>query len=280
MLPASGLAAAVRDSIDRIARHDWARSGQFWRAATREITAPDMRRRRHFFAASGSATSEIAAEGGAAVQGPPAGGGAAWMHTDLEVTRRVEQFNVTDERTLAVGGVELAAWMSAAIKLWNDQLDQEVATLLTGAAVRTSAGGFTDVRLSAAVSELNRQRLGGVVLGSSRPVAICGEGRRGILSVVPGAARSSGDQTAILSAVEYSASVPEDFVCIVHPAFLPIAISYLHQLEPGFAAGRSAQGESMQPGRDMSAVVYQLRSSPALVLDDNDAAVGVVRMIA
>lgn len=71
-----------------------------------------------------------------------------------------------------VGGVELAAWMSGRIALWHDALEREVAELLTGAAVRTSARAFGGEHFSSAVSDLNRQTLGGAVFGSSRPILI------------------------------------------------------------------------------------------------------------
>ena len=282
-LPVGGLPAAVRDSVDRIIRHDWMRSGSFWRAAVRTIAAPDFRNRRWWFALSGVSQNERIPEGGAPFADPQ-GGGASWMHSDLQVTNdRRSKVLLSFERVVNAGGIEGSAWMSAQIALWHDRLDQEIVALLGGGAVRTNAGTFNAAHFAAAVSAVNRQTVGGVTLGSSRPVALAGENRRALMSAVPGPARASGDEAAVLSSVVYSAAVDPDFLALVHPAFMPCAVGYLGQIEPMASMGQMVRmSDAGVGGRrfDEAACVYQHRSDPALCLDSDDNAVGAVRMIA
>ena len=179
------------------------------------------------------------------------------------------------ERTVNLGGLELASWIRARMMLWNDGLDVAVAELLTDAKVRTNMGAFDAMHFSAAVAALNRQTIGGVPLGSSRPIALCGENRRALMHAVPGPARSTGDESAVLSTVVYSASVEPDFLALVHPDHMPAAVSYLGTIEP-----RVNLGDGNGAPADLGAVVYSHRSAPGLIVDADDKAVGVVRMIA
>ena len=109
---------------------------------------------------------------------------------------------------------------------------------------------------------------------------MAGEARRGLLSAVPGPAHATGDESALLSRIEFSASVDPDFLALVHPMFMPVAIAGLGgRLDPRAAVGSFAG--VMQDGAmsDRAAVVYQDISDPALCVDADGAAVGVVRMV-
>ena len=272
-------AAAVRDALDEIVAFDWPRSGVFWMAATRLIPAPDMRARRYWLAASGVMENDEVPESGEGVRSPD-GGSSGWLYADLQVTNEHRPtILLSFERWLNNGGMELSAWISGRLRLWHDSLDQEVAALLTGSAVRTNPGMFDAAHFASAVSAINRQTIGGAPLGSSRPVALCGENRRAFMSAVPGPARATGDEAAVLSRVVYSASVDPDFLALVHPQFMPAALAYLGQLEPRAVLGPYAGVRSAGRGNsDAGACVYQHRSVPGLVLDDAGKAVGVVRM--
>ena len=278
--PAGGLPAALRGTLDTIVRHDWQRSGSWWMAASMVIDGIDYRSRRHWIAQASVQDSEIVPEAGEAPHSPD-GGARGWMYSDLQVQPRKETTLLSRQRVFNVGGVELGAWISAKLALWHDALDRQVADLLTtSAAVRTDAGTFDAAHFSAAVAALNRQTVGGVPLGSSRPILLAGEARRGLLSAVPGPAHASGDESALLSRIEFSASVDPDFLAVVHPAFQPCAIAGLGgRLDPRAQVGSFAG--VMQDGAmsERGAVVYVDRSDPALCVDADGAAVGVVRMV-
>ena len=280
-LTSSGLPAALRDALDSIVRVDWRRSGAFWRASAMMIDGIDYRPRRFWLAQGSVQDAEITAEAGEPVHSPD-GGGGGWRYADLQVRRRREETLLSRTRMINVGGVELSSWISARLALWHDGLDRQVADLLaTSAAVRTNAGGFDAEHFASAVAGLNRQMVGGVPLGSSRPIALCGEGRRVLMSAVPGPARATGDEAAVLSRVVYSASVDPDFLCLVHPEHAPLVIGGLGgRLDPEAAVGAFAgvmqDGEASMRG----AVVSQDRSDPALCVDGETKCVGAVRMIA
>ena len=282
--PASGLVAAVRDSLDRILTHDWQRSGAFWMAATMLLDCPDHRRRRWWIASAGTQVNEEAVEGGGPAPMNPLGGGPGWRHATVQVDNSRRQWlSLSLERLISAGGVELSTWAATQIAIWHDDLDRQTAALLEDGAVRTLAGGFDDLHLSAATAALNRQTLGSIPLGSSRPVMLAGEARRGIMAAVPGPAHAEGDQSALFSRIEYSASVPEDFCALIHQDFMPVALGYKGELEPQMAVGRVAgtpEGVSPMGGqRDSMAIIYQHRSDPALLLDGAGKATGVVRLV-
>lgn len=277
--PEQGLSAAVRDTLDTIVRHDWARSGAFWMACAMVIDGIDYRPRRHWIAQASVQDSEIVPEAGEAAHSPD-GGASGWMYSDLQVQPRKETTLLSRQRVFNVGGVELGAWVSAKLALWHDALDRQVAALLTDAAVRTNSGAFTAAHFSEAVAALNTQKVGGVPLGSSRPILLAGEARRGLLSAVPGPAHATGDESALLSRIEFSASVDPDFLAVIHPIFMPCAIAGLGgRLDPRAQIGAFAG--VMQDGKmsERGAVVYQDRSDPGLCVDGDGNAVGVVRMI-
>ena len=277
--PAGGLPAAVREALLLIVRHDWARSGAFWMAASMVVDGIDFRPRRHWIAQASVQDSEIVPEAGEPPHSPD-GGASGWMYADLQVAQRKESTLLSRQRVFNVGGVELGAWVSARLALWHDGLDQQVASLLASAPVRTVQGLFDAGHFAAAVAAVNTQKVGGVVLGSSRPILLAGENRRALMSAVPGPARASGDEAAVLSSVVYSASVPADFLCLIHPMFQPCAVAGLGgRLDPMAALGKYAGVRQDGAMSERGAVVYQDRSDPALCLDSKGNAVGVVRMV-
>ena len=280
-LTSSGLPAALRDALDTILTYDWRRSGSWWQAASTVIDSIDFRPRRFWIAQGSVQDAEIVPEAGEAPHSPD-GGAAGWVYADLQVRQRKETLLLSRQRMINVGGVELGSWVSARLMLWHDGLDRAVADLLTNAAVRTNQGTFDAAHFASAVAALNTQKVGGVPLGSSRPILLAGEARRALMSAVPGPARASGDEAAVLSRVVYSASVDPDFLCLVHPEHAPCAIGGLGgRLDPQAAVGSFA-GVRLQDGAmsERGAMVAQDRSDPALCVDGDGNAVGVVRMIA
>ena len=274
------LPAAVRNSLDVILTYDWRRSGSWWRSASMLIDAIDYRSRRFWIAMGSVQDAQITPEAGEPVHSPD-GGSGGWVYADLQARQRKESVLLSRQRMVNVGGVELAAWISARMMLWHDGLDQQVAALLATAPVRTVQGMFTAAHFSEAVAALNRQKVGGVPLGSSRPITLCGEARRGIMSAIPGPAHASGDQSALFDRIEYSASVDPDFVCLIHPQHAPIAVGAPGMridpdVEVGSYAGVMQDGEASMRG----ALVAQDRSDPALCVDGDSKAVGVVRLTA
>ena len=278
-LTSSGLPAALRDALDTILTYDWRRSGAFWMAASVAIDSIDYRSRRFWIAMGSVQDSEIVPEAGEAPHSPD-GGAAGWVYADLQVRQRKETLLLSRQRMINVGGVELSSWISARLALWHDGIDREVAALLATAPVRTVQGAFTAAHFGEAVAALNTQKVGGVPLGSSRPIAICGENRRALMSAVPGPARATGDEAAVLSRVVYSASVPGDFLALVHPDHMPIVVGALGgRLDPQAAVGSFAGVMQDGAASMRGALVAQDRSDPALCLDGGGAAVGVVRMV-
>ena len=176
----------------------------------------------------------------------------------------------------------MSSWISGRLRLWHDTLDRQVATLLTSAKVATNAGMFDADHFSAATAALNTRLLGGVPLGSSMPVAICGENRRALMSAVPGPRQAAGDESAVLSAVTYSASVDPDTLVLIHPDHLPVGLAYSGAgIEPRAVLGPFSGVTGAGPGdtADRGACVYQHRSAPGLLTDSDGNAVGAIRMI-
>ena len=272
---ASSLPAAVEDSLREILTADWQRSGSWWMAATRLIRTTDFRDRIWRVAMSGASVSEVASESASPVQDADVGS-SGWLAAQLQVKRLRSDVSLSYERWVSGGGLELGQWLQGRLTLWHDEIDAQVAALLGGAAVRTVAGTYDDDHWDKAVTALNRQTIGGAVLGASRPIAVVGENRRGVaLSLAP---RAEGDRGATLERVEVSASVPADFAAVVHPRMPPCAISHLHDtLVPIAAMGPAVKGEGGARS-DLGAVVMQDRSAPALITDADDQAVGVVRL--
>ena len=281
-LGAGSQAAALRDALDMILAFDWPRAGQFWRAATRMMLSPDMRPRRWWVASSGASEQDEIPESGSAERSPD-GGSGGWCSVDLRVTNgHREELLLSYERFLNNGGIELSSWISGRLRLWHDTLDRQVATLLTSAKVATNAGMFDADHFSAATAALNTRLLGGVPLGSSMPVAICGENRRALMSAVPGPRQAAGDESAVLSAVAYSASVPGDFLVLIHPHHLPVGLAYSGAgVEPRAVLGPFSGVTGTGPGdtADRGVCVYQHRSAPGLLTDSDGNAVGAIRMI-
>ena len=275
------LPATMATAIEQLIRHDWRRRGQFWRAAARVVVSPDMRPRRFRFMSGTAFDSAYSPEAGAPIESHDAGT-SGWRYADLHVKSWREEVLVSRVGMIDGGGLELGAWMSGAMVLWNDQLDRQVAELLTGAAVATVQGTFGADHFSEAVSALNRQKVGQAPLGSSRPIALCGENRRALMSAVPGPARASGDESAVLSQVVYSASVDPDFLAVVHPEFLPLAVASLpgRGLDPQAAVGGFAGVKSERVASERGAVCYQDRSDPGLCIASSGSCAGAVRLIA
>ena len=270
----ASLPATVEDSLREILRHDWERSGAFWMACTRMIRTTDFRSRIYRMAMSGAASSDVVAEGLSPVRA--ADSAAGWLDATMAVVRRRNDLSLSYERWISVGGAELSAWLQTRLALWNDEIDAAVAEVIGGLAVRTVAGTFDDGHWDKAITAVNRQTVGEAVLGASLPIAVVGENRRaGALSLTP---RAEGDRGAALARVECSAVVDPDFAAVVHPRFMPCAISHLREsLMPIAAMGPAVKGDGGARS-DLGACVMQDRSAPALILDADDQAVGVVRL--
>ena len=274
------LPSTMATAIQQLIRHDWRRRGEFWRAAARVVVSPDMRLRRFRFMSGTAFDSAYSPEGGPPAESHDAGTGG-WRYADLHVKSWREETLVSRVGMIDGGGLELGAWMSGAMVLWNDRLDQQVAELLTGAAVATVSGTFDADHFSEAVSALNRQKVGRAPLGSSRPIALCGENRRALMSAAPGPARATGDDAAVLSRVVYSASVDPDFLAVVHEEFLPVAVASLDgSLDPRAALGGFAGVKSERVASERGAVVYQDRSDPGLCIASSGSCAGAVRLTA
>ena len=280
-----GISVAVRDSLDQILQHDWMASGAFWRGACREVESRDFRPRRFWVTSSGSGAvgivgGNVSESGAGEVVSHDAGTGG-WLQIDLQVRHRYfeDSMSLTVESVVNEGAAILSAWMAARVANWHHAADREVEALLGGASVDVSSGALDAAHFSAAVAQLNRQEIAGLPLGSTLPVAIAGEGRRGLLSAVPSVQRAEGDQTAVLSRIEYSASVAADFgPVLIHPGCMPAALGRIRgsELTPRVAIGDGGGSDSPMGRR---AVAWQDRSAPALVQNAAGETIGAVRMV-
>ena len=287
--PAGGLPAALRGTLDTIVRHDWQRSGSWWMAASMVIDGIDYRSRRHWIAQASVQDSEIVPEAGEAPHSPD-GGARGWMYSDLQVQPRKETTLLSRQRVFNVGGVELGAWISAKLALWHDALDRQVADLLT-----TSAAGPNGRRARSTAAHFWRGGRGSQHGKRSAAYRSGPAGRSLIwparigarcMSAVPGPARATGDEAAVLSrgssllgvsryrAISWRWSIRRS-----HADALSAALG--GRLDPQ-AAGRLIRGRDAGRGGVGCAGALVARGSKrsgAVSSMADGAAVGVVRMV-
>ena len=284
------VAGIARDALDTILRFDHQRTGECWRALVRPVMTVDFRPRRYWWAVAAGAPRQEIHEGGAGRR-HGVGSSGGWLQADLQVKHRYDGAVevISYERAVDVGpGIEIATWASAQMALWNDKLDLEVATLVTDSAtVAAIQGAFDSAHFVAAIQALNRQTIAGAVLGSGmpRPVVVAGEGRRDEVIRGAGLPGAEGDRTAITSRAVISATLPDEFCCVVHARWSPVVVAALTpELAPELAVGKwagaaRAGGKAGEITSD-GAAVFQSRSAAGLVTNQaKNAAPGLVRLV-
>ena len=273
--PSGSFGPAVRDAATVLLDHDWGERGRLWRAATRLIETRNTQNTRVFVASSGGVSLESFADAGEPATSDP--DFQDWPYVDLKYQSpdpdRGEKFFPTFERLLNGGLEQIGSWLAGVVAGWNDDFDQLAVTALAGAPEDDGAG-FDAAHLASAISALNRQTINGRTLGSARAILLCGEDRRGIVgAMVPGAARSAGDDTRVVSAVEYSSAVDPNTMIVIHPRCRPLAVGHIGGLEPRVDFGQLNDGPD---GSAATGVLLRLTATdPALIQTDADPRVGV-----